>query len=136
MANVYWNPNTKQCFGEFQLIYRTEEELAQLMEIPEEIWDAVLDATDEGKVVGVDPDTKLPIAVDPPEPSNEEVLNNDIQSCKQYLFETDWKVIKCMELGLSLSEVYPEDAVKREEARAKINESEAELLTLNTQSET
>lgn len=47
-----------------------------------------------------------------------------IRELKYYLSETDWAVVKCMELGISIAEKYPEIYQKRTEARAKINELE------------
>ena len=49
---------------------------------------------------------------------------DEIYTLKAYLSETDYTVIKCMELGVSISEAYPEIHQKRSEARARINELE------------
>ena len=48
----------------------------------------------------------------------------EIAELKNYLSETDYCVIKCMELGLSISTAYPEVHQKRTEARSRINELE------------
>ena len=48
----------------------------------------------------------------------------EIAELKQYLSDTDYTVIKCMEQGLSMSDLYPEVLAKRVEARARINELE------------
>lgn len=41
---------------------------------------------------------------------------------KAYLSRTDYMVVKCSERGLLMSEEYPEDYAKRQEARDRINE--------------
>ena len=53
-----------------------------------------------------------------------------IAELKAYLSSTDYKAIKCGELGLLMSNEYPEDYQKRSEARAEINTLEAELEAL------
>ena len=126
---VYWNPNTKGVYGDFQLPYRTEEELAQLIPIEEDLWNDILDkVNNQGKVLTVDEETKLPKVVDPPEPTEADRAELRIVELKDYLNKTDWKVIKASELGVPLSELYPDDNTKRSEARAEINELE-KLLT-------
>ena len=58
----------------------------------------------------------------------EEILayekDEELRNLKQYLSDTDYTVIKCMEQGLSMSDLYPEVLAKRVEARARINELE------------
>lgn len=49
----------------------------------------------------------------------------EVRQYKEYLSSTDWAVVKCMELGVSIAEVYPEIHQKRTEARAEINKLEA-----------
>ena len=58
--------------------------------------------------------------------SDEELARREISSLRQYLSETDWTVIKCMETGVSLSSLYPEISQKRTAARNRINELEAQ----------
>ena len=126
---VYWNPNTKAVYGDFQLPYRTEEELAQLIPIEEDLWNEILDkVNNQGKMLTVDEETRLPKVVDPPEPTEADKAETEIMELKDYLNKTDWKAIKASELGVPLSEIYPDDSTKRSEARAKINELE-KLLT-------
>lgn len=48
----------------------------------------------------------------------------EIWELKRYLSATDWAVVKCMELGISMAEKYPELYQKRTEARAEINRLE------------
>ena len=126
---VYWNPIMKGVYGDFQLPYRTEEELAQLIPIEEDLWNDILDkVNNQGKMLVVDEETKLPKVVDPPEPTEADKAEIEIMELKDYLNKTDWKAIKASELGVPLSELYPDDNTKRSEARAKINELE-KLLT-------
>ena len=58
--------------------------------------------------------------------TDEELTRREISSLRQYLSETDWTVIKCMETGVSLSSLYPEISEKRTAARTRINELEAQ----------
>ena len=58
--------------------------------------------------------------------SEEELAQREISSLRQYLSETDWTVIKCMETGTSLSSLYPEISQKRTAARNRINKLEAQ----------
>ena len=58
--------------------------------------------------------------------TEEELAQREISSLRQYLSETDWTVIKCMETGVSLSSLYPEISEKRTAARNRINELEAQ----------
>ena len=58
--------------------------------------------------------------------TEEELARREISSLRQYLSETDWTVIKCMETGVSLSSLYPEISEKRTAARTRINELEAQ----------
>ena len=126
---VYWNPTTHAVYGSFQLRHRTEEERSQLIKIDESLWNEILDQINShDKMLSTDPETQLPIAVDKPEPTDAEKAETEITSLKMYLNESDWKAIKASELGVPLSELYPDDSTKRSEARAKINELE-KLLT-------
>lgn len=63
--------------------------------------------------------------------SDEELAQREISTLRQYLAETDWCVIKCMETGVSLSSLYPEVSEKRTQARTRINELEATYGTIN-----
>ena len=69
-----------------------------------------------------------------PEPTEEELAleakQQEIAEAKAYLNETDYAVIKCMELGLNLETEYPGLSAKRQEARDKVNAAEAEVATL------
>lgn len=66
-----------------------------------------------------------------PELTPEEKENNErqdeINEAKQYLSETDYAVIKCMELGLDLDTEYPGLREKRQAKRDLINENERKL---------
>lgn len=63
--------------------------------------------------------------------TDEELARIEISTLRQYLSTTDWCVIKCMETGSSLSELYPEVSEKRAEARARINTLEDKYGTIN-----
>lgn len=60
-------------------------------------------------------------------PVYEETEEEEMERLKRYLTETDYTVIKCMELGESISEVYPEVHQKRAECRKRINELEEKI---------
>ena len=53
--------------------------------------------------------------------TEKEKAEREILSLKAYLSETDWVVVKCMEMGLIPSSAYPEISEKRAEARERIN---------------
>ena len=63
--------------------------------------------------------------------SQTELNKAAIETYKSYLNDTDWIVSKCSELGLNVSEVYPEEYKKRLEARSKINELEELIKEAN-----
>ncbi len=52
---------------------------------------------------------------------------NEIESLKKYLADTDYCVIKSIELGTTIQTTYPDVHQKRMEARERINELEAVL---------
>lgn len=56
-------------------------------------------------------------------------LESEYAQLKKYLTDTDWHVIKCMELGVSMAVRYPEVHQQRTEARERINEIEEVLRT-------
>lgn len=58
-----------------------------------------------------------------PEPTADEVKEQQIFECKQYLADTDYVVIKIAE-GVATKEEYAEVLQKRAEARTRINELE------------
>lgn len=49
----------------------------------------------------------------------------EMRTLKQYLAETDYMAIKCAEKGISMASAYPEEYVKRQQARDRINEIRA-----------
>ena len=54
-------------------------------------------------------------------------LYSEIATLKRYLNETDYMVVKCSEKGISMASAYPEEYVKRQQARDRINEITAIL---------
>lgn len=52
----------------------------------------------------------------------ERSLISEQMELKAYLARTDYMVVKCSERGLLMSEEYPQDYAKRQEARDRINE--------------
>ena len=58
--------------------------------------------------------------------TEKELAEMEIQKLKLYLSETDWIVIKSLELGSSPTELYPEISQKRADARTRINSLEEE----------
>ena len=65
-----------------------------------------------------------------PEEKQKQELEKKIWESKDYLNETDYAVIKCMELGLDLDTEYPGLKAKRQEARDAINAAEVQVLSL------
>lgn len=56
--------------------------------------------------------------------TEKELAEREIWKLKEYLSDTDYCVIKCMDMGVSTAEAYPEVYQKRLNARARINELE------------
>lgn len=53
----------------------------------------------------------------------------ELEECHRYLDDTDWCVIKCLEYGATMQELYPEVKARREQARARINQIESSSVT-------
>ena len=49
-------------------------------------------------------------------------LDEEMNDLKRYLSETDYMAIKCAEKNVSMASEYPEDFVKRQQSRDRINE--------------
>ena len=58
---------------------------------------------------------------------NKQKLKSELSQLEDYLNETDYMVIKCMERGLDMKSEYPLDYQKRQDARERINEIREEL---------
>lgn len=54
-----------------------------------------------------------------------EKLKRELYRHELYLRATDYMAIKCSEKGISMASTYPEDYVKRQQARDRINEIRA-----------
>ena len=54
-------------------------------------------------------------------------LDKEMNDLKRYLSETDYMAVKCAEKGISMASAYPEEYVKRQQARDRINEIRAIL---------
>lgn len=65
-----------------------------------------------------------PPAPEPAQPTEREILEEEMDTLKQYLRDTDYCVIKCLETGLDIVNEYPSEVLKRSQARARINEIE------------
>jgi len=118
----YYDSETVACYIEQQLPILTDDIKARLKPIEEKTWQALLELNwNNGKIIENNPATNLPIAVNPRQPSEQELATREIQELKQYLSDTDFTVIKCQELGLNYANTYPNEAQKRAEARDRIN---------------
>jgi len=62
-----------------------------------------------------------------PESSYQEQLQQERIELKNYLNETDWIVVKCMERGLDIKTEYPKEYILRGKARTRIDEIDEEL---------
>lgn len=51
-----------------------------------------------------------------------ETPKEELARLKTYLASTDYQVIKCYDKGLIYATEYPEEAIKRQQARDRINE--------------
>ena len=58
---------------------------------------------------------------------NKQKLKSELSQLEDYLNETDYMVIKCMERGLNMKSEYPLDYQKRQDARERINNIREEL---------
>lgn len=59
----YWNPNTKACYVERQLVMLPAHIRENLIEIEESYWNNIVRLVNSGKyILAVDEKTKLPIA--------------------------------------------------------------------------
>lgn len=56
-----------------------------------------------------------------------ENLKRELYRHESYLRNTDYMAIKCAEKGVSMASAYPEEYVKRQQARDRINEIRAIL---------
>lgn len=118
----YYDPETVACYLEIQLKQLDDDIALRLKPIEDDVWQALLEQNwNNGMIIVNDVNTNLPIAVNPPQPSEKELATMEIQELKQYLSDTDYTVIKCQELGLNYANTYPNEAQKRAEARDRIN---------------
>ena len=58
-------------------------------------------------------------------------LSLERSTLQNYLNKTDYMVVKCMERGLSMQEEYPDEYIKRQQARERISEINALLEEKN-----
>ena len=56
----------------------------------------------------------------------------EIQEHKKFLKDTDWSPVKCLELGVKISEKYPDIHQQQSQARAQINQNEQEMNQLTS----
>ncbi len=56
-----------------------------------------------------------------------DALQREIGQYKKLLRDTDWTVVKCLELGIKVGEKYPEIHRQRTKARAQINKDEQQM---------
>jgi len=61
---------------------------------------------------------------------NQVAEKKELNTLLSYLSQTDWVVVKCYELGLTVSEEYPDIYDLRVAARTQINELQAQLESL------
>ncbi len=76
------------------------------------------EANSTGKLISGDADGN-PILVDPPEPTEEEKIRQEVQELESYLTETDWYSIRYADTGETIP---AEIKTKRQEARERISE--------------
>ena len=58
------------------------------------------------------------------------VVEGEINGCLAQLAATDWCVVKCVETGENMQELYPLQYEARKNARARINELQLQLPAL------
>ena len=57
-------------------------------------------------------------------------LRSEVRQQEAFLRKTDWTVVKCLELGIAISEKYPDIHQQRTQARAQINQNEQQMNQL------
>ena len=94
------------------------------IELTDEERDSIIEqASKEGKFIVGDKDGK-PILVDPPKPTEEEVIRARVKELERYLEGTDWYAIRFADTG----EPIPEEIKKRrQDARDEISELKNQL---------
>lgn len=75
-------------------------------------------ANAEGKLISGDADGN-PILVNPPEPTEEEKIQQEVQELESYLTETDWYAIRYADTG---EEIPADIKQKRQESRDRISD--------------
>ena len=75
-------------------------------------------ANSTGKLISGDADGN-PILVDPPEPTEEEKIQQELQNLESFLTETDWYAIRYADTG---EEIPTDIKQKRQKARDRISE--------------
>ena len=97
MYMMYWNPNTLDRYDAFQLQYRTEEEKRALVPMEESVWEAVLEKLNAGGYhLENDPETNQPIAVENPEPTENEKLYSEMLDKEAHLSSTEGDVLDAL----------------------------------------
>lgn len=77
----------------------------------------IKEANTKGKIIGAD-DNGNPILINPPSPTEEELIHQKIIEYETYLKDTDWYIIRCAET----SKAIPSDVkTKRAEAREQLS---------------
>lgn len=138
----YWNPTTNACYIQMQVDRMEDEAKAQLVEIEEDCWmELIRQNAEEGKLIQNDPETNLPVAVDPPEPTEEELLQMEKEELEDYLESTNTATIIYLQQLMTpmtlpagvgsfqsmSAEEYAQLNQKRLEAAARIKEIDALL---------
>lgn len=94
------------------------------VEITAQYWQALLNGQSNGYTI-IENEEGYPILKAPEPPSPEQLRQNEIDALESRLASTDWMVVKCSELGISMAERYPAEYADRISWRARINELEA-----------
>lgn len=98
--------------------------LKSYVEIQDSEWFSfVKKANAERKIIKADANGN-PILVDAPQPSEKEILENEINQLEFYLKSTDWYAIRYADTGIEIPE---EIKQKRQEARLEISNLKEKL---------
>lgn len=135
----YWSPDEETCYTLEQVETMKKDNpssVSNFKPIYYTDWKTLVESSNsQQKLIKNNSETNMPILVDPPQPTEEEIAieanKKEIEDAKDYLNRTDYAVIKCLEKGLDLDTEYPGLRDLRQQARDKVNAAEAQIQSLS-----
>lgn len=115
---IYYDPKRNVNYIEGQLRNLPDTVKERLVEVTEDKWETLLSKVDNTHSIAAGTDGRPVVQEHKEDPALIKV--REMSEAQRYLASTDYMVIKCMEYGKTMEELYPEASVKREEARETI----------------